>query len=181
MGQAVRRRRLDRRPPASVVLAELFGTALMCAGGLMGGTLVYRNQFGVDPRYAGAGKWKEETVAIDDDGWAAVAQDDELDVDQMKLVRVNGLRIVVGRTEKGYVAFEDRCTHKGGSLAGGMMICSTVQCPWHGSQFDAVTGEVEHGPAEERIRVYQVELREGTVRLQMTALAPRTDSETLHA
>jgi nitrite reductase/ring-hydroxylating ferredoxin subunit len=147
----------------------------------MGGTLVYRNQIGVDPRYAGAGKWKEEAVEVDADGWAAVAQDDELEVDQMKLVRAGGLRIVVGRTERGYVAFEDRCTHKGGSLAGGMMICSTVQCPWHGSQFDARTGEVKHGPAEVRIRVYQVEVREGTVRLQTAALAPATDPEKLHA
>jgi nitrite reductase/ring-hydroxylating ferredoxin subunit len=42
---------------------------------------------------------------------------------------------VLARTEEGYVAFDDRCTHKGGSLAAGVMVWGTVQCLWHGSQF----------------------------------------------
>jgi nitrite reductase/ring-hydroxylating ferredoxin subunit len=74
----------------------------------------------------------------------------------MKLLRVAGKRIVLARTERGYVAFDDRCTHRGGSLAGGVLICGTVQCLWHGSQFDVTTGQVTCGPAKEPIRVYQV-------------------------
>ena len=80
-----------------------------------------------------------------------------LEVNQMKLVRVDERRIVLGRTEKGYVAFDDHFTHRGGSLADGSMICGTVQCPWHGSQFDVQTGAVRAGPAEEGIRTYRVE------------------------
>jgi nitrite reductase/ring-hydroxylating ferredoxin subunit len=34
-----------------------------------------------------------------------------------------------------------------------------VQCPWHGSQFDVVTGRVIAGPAEERILTYDVVTR----------------------
>ena len=41
---------------------EAAGLGLMTYGGWMGGTLVYRNQIGVDHRYARAGKWKEATV-----------------------------------------------------------------------------------------------------------------------
>jgi hypothetical protein len=37
-----------------------------------------------------------------------VAKQDELQVDQMKLLRVGHKRIVLARTEKGYVAFDDR-------------------------------------------------------------------------
>jgi nitrite reductase/ring-hydroxylating ferredoxin subunit len=51
----------------------------------------------------------------------------------MKLLRIGDLRIVLGRTSDGYVAFDDRCTHRGGSLAGGVMVDGTVQCLWHGS------------------------------------------------
>ena len=76
-----------------------------------------------------------------------VAGTDELKVNQMKLVHLNEKRIVVCKTEKGYSAFDDHCTHRGGSLAAGSLICGTVQCPWHGSQFDVFSGDVTAGPA----------------------------------
>jgi len=83
----------------------------------------------------------------------------------MKLLRVGHKRIVLARTEKGYAAFDDRCTHRGGSLAGGVMLCGTVQCLWHGSQFDVSTGKVKAGPATKEIGVYRVKEEEGEVRL----------------
>jgi nitrite reductase/ring-hydroxylating ferredoxin subunit len=46
-----------------------------------------------------------------------------------------------------------------------MMICGTVQCPWHGSQFNVVSGDVVSGPAEERIDVYRVEETAAGVKL----------------
>jgi len=36
------------------------------------------------------------------------------------------------------------------------MACGTVQCPWHGSQFDVRTGGVQAGPAKEGIKTYRV-------------------------
>ena len=74
-------------------------------------------------------------------------------------------QIVLARTDDGWAAFEDRCTHRGGSLAGGQMTCGTVICPWHGSQFDVATGAVSAGPAEESIRTFPVEVEGGEVRL----------------
>ena len=81
----------------------------------------------------------------------------------MKLIHVQDKRIVVANTGNGYAAFDDRCSHRGGSLAGGAMICGTVQCPWHGSQFDAKTGEVKAGPAKEKINTYEVKEAEGKI------------------
>jgi nitrite reductase/ring-hydroxylating ferredoxin subunit len=69
-------------------------------------------------------------------------------------VHAGGTRVAVGRTGKGYVAFQDRCTHRGGPLSDGVLMCGTVQCPWHGSQFDVHTGEVKAGPAEQKIETY---------------------------
>ncbi|HYG53379.1 MAG TPA: DUF2231 domain-containing protein [Flavobacteriales bacterium] len=60
----------------------------------------------------------------------------------------------------------DHCTHRGGSLADGAMICETVQCPWHGSQFNTKTGKVLAGPAKENIRVYTL-TKEGETTLLM--------------
>jgi len=72
----------------------------------------------------------------------------------MRLIHIAGKRIVIARTENGCAAFDDHCPHRGGSLAGGAIICGTVQCPWHGSHFDVKTGDVKAGPSVEKIKVY---------------------------
>lgn len=145
----------DVRPETVILGVEAVGALALLAGGWMGGTLVMRNQIGVDHRYAGAGKWTEERGRPGPDG-ASFRVSGGLELDQMKLVHVAGKRVVVGRTADGYVAFDDHCTHRGASLADGVMICGTVQCPWHGSQFDVATGTVKAGPARDPIRVYRV-------------------------
>ena len=142
---------------------------LITWGGWLGGTLVYRNQIGVDHRYAHAAKWKERAVDGRPGEVVAVAKSDELKIGQMKLLHVGGRRVVLARTEEGYVAFDDRCTHRGGSLADGVLICGTVACPWHGSQFDARTGAAKAGPAEQPITTYPVELASDDVRLRLPA------------
>ena len=147
--------RSRRRPNASLVLQGL-GSAVMSVAGFMGGTLVSRNQISVDHRYANAGKWQEERRSHAESR-ALTSAAAPLGVDQMKLVHIDNERVVVARTETGYAAFQDRCTHRGGPLSDGVVICGTVQCPWHGSQFDVQTGEVKCGPATEKIATYSIE------------------------
>lgn len=156
----------DNINPYIILTLETVGIILLSIAGWLGGTLVYRNQIGVDPRYANAGKWKEEHKDVAS-GQIEVALSNELQANQMKLIHLNDKRIVVGRTESGYVAFDDHCTHRGGSLAGGVMICSTVQCPWHGSQFDVNTGAVKAGPAKEKINTYSISEMNGKVYLNL--------------
>lgn len=138
-----------------IIGLETTGVVFLGIAGWLGGTLVYRNQIGVDIRYAYAGKWKEEYIN-QASGEIPVAAIDELKVNQMKLVHIKGKRIAICKTEKGYAAFDDHCTHRGGSLAGGSMICGTVQCPWHGSQFNVLTGVTMAGPAKKNITIYPV-------------------------
>jgi nitrite reductase/ring-hydroxylating ferredoxin subunit/uncharacterized membrane protein len=142
--------------PLFYLFSEFLGAGLLLISGWLGGTLVYRNQIGVDIRYAGAGKWKEEYFERKE-GRILVAKTSELNENQMKLVHIGDKRIVIAMTESGMVAFDDHCTHRGGSLASGSMICGTVQCPWHGSQFDVKTGSIKSGPAKESIKTYNLE------------------------
>lgn len=153
----------DSAPPSAwSTAAEVAGMGLLTAGGWLGGTLVYRNQIGVDHRYANAGRWHAEPKRIAGPTIDAAASD-ELQAGQMKLLRAGNTRIVIARTEEGYAAFDDRCTHKGGPLSDAALVCDTVQCPWHGSQFDVTTGRVQEGPADESTRTYAVEERDGRV------------------
>lgn len=145
---------------------ECAGLVVMGTAGWLGGTLVHRNQIGVDPRYAFAGKWKELTASAKN-GIIDVGTGNDLKRDQMKLIRVGGRRIVLAKASDGFVAFDDRCTHRGGSLAGGAMICDTVQCPWHGSQFDVKTGAVKAGPADQKAATYRLEVIDGRIRIHL--------------
>jgi nitrite reductase/ring-hydroxylating ferredoxin subunit/uncharacterized membrane protein len=165
-----RRRDGDRRPESWEVAVQMAGAGLMSVAGWMGGTLVYRNQLGVDHRYADAGKWQERVLppAGSADAAIDVGSLDDLGVDQMALLRLGDRRIVLARTDEGFAAFDDRCPHRGGPLSDGALTCGTVQCPWHGSQFDVRTGDVKHGPAEARIAVHRVAERDGRLWLTLT-------------
>lgn len=155
--------------PVTITIGiQVLAMVLLGMGGWMGGTLVGRNQISVDHRYAQAGKWKEETIDATGADTVVVAQKDELKVNQMKLLHVNGKRIALGRTGQGYVAFNDRCPHRGGSLADGVMMGGQVQCPWHGSQFDAASGALVCGPATVAVKCYAVVEKNGEVRLKLS-------------
>lgn len=161
------------------IILELAGAALVTAGGWMGATLVYRNQIGVDHRYAHAGKWRElsiagapgETIRIDDADAMKPGQLRLLQWTQSGAGEQRSRRLVLARTDDGFAVFDDRCTHKGGSLADGALACGTVQCPWHGSQFDVIDGRVKAGPAESGIATCRAELREGKIHLTLPSRA----------
>ena len=157
---------IDARPELPALALQAVGLGLLTAGGWMGGVLVSRNQISVDHRYAGAGKWREAKLHAKPGEWCAVPGAAELEPNQMMLLHVGGKRVVLARTDDGWAAFDDRCSHRGASLADGAMICGTVQCPWHGSQFEAGSGRVVAGPATEPIAVHGVEEKDGQVRIR---------------
>ena len=166
-GAALIYRANNEVPNINILIAlEGAGWILLLFAGWMGGTLVYRNQIGVDPRYAEAGKWKEEYYKPSE-GEIEVGNTNDLKINQMKLVHIGRKRIVVANSESGFVAFDDRCTHRGGSLAAGALICGTVQCPWHGSQFSVTEGSVKAGPAKIPIITYSIRQENGKLFLTL--------------
>ena len=156
---------MDGVPPVATIGLEIAGVALMTMGGWMGGTLVNRNFMGPEHRYANKGKWQEQSFDAKPGDKIVVATSSDLGKDHMKLVRVNGKRIVIAKSENGFCAFDDHCAHRGASLADGVLICGKVQCLWHGSRYDIRTGQVDAGPAETGIAVYKIDESNGDVRL----------------
>lgn len=154
-------------PDAPILGLELVAVALLTWAVFIGGTLVFRNEVGVDHRYAGAGRWRETTVRLRAGESVTVARVDELQPNQMKLLRVGKRRVVLARTDDGWAAFDDHCSHRGGSLADGTLACGVVQCPWHGSQYDVRTGSVRAGPARQALATYPLEVVGDEVRLTL--------------
>lgn len=156
VAEAAYRGRPDVRPDGTALILSAVGVLLLGISGWLGGTLVYRNQIGVEHLYANAGTFKE--IELHD--WnRPVCKLSDLQDGQLMLAVIQGARVAVGRCSEGIVAFSDHCTHKGGPLSDGALVGCTVQCPWHGSQFDVHSGRVVAGPAEEKILTYDVETR----------------------
>jgi nitrite reductase/ring-hydroxylating ferredoxin subunit len=148
------------RPDQTSFILSGIGVFCLLVSGWLGGTLVFGNQIGVDRRFANAAEWR--TVTVHD--WnSPLCKDDELAPGQMLLATIQGARVAVGRCPDGLVAFDDRCSHQGGSLSDGALVGCTVQCPWHGSQFDVHTGIAIAGPARDSVKTYDAEVRGGQI------------------
>ncbi|WP_083991111.1 nitrite reductase small subunit NirD [Alkalihalobacillus pseudalcaliphilus] len=77
-----------------------------------------------------------------------------------KQVIVNGHDLALFLLEDGRVhAIENRCPHKGGPLADGIVSGEHVFCPLHDWKISTATGEAE-GADEGCVRVFEVELEE---------------------
>lgn len=156
-------------PEQDMLFLEFLGLIGIGVSGWLGGTLVYRNQIGVDRRYANAGKLKERSVESFE---RPVCSQGELGMGQTMLVHIGRERVTIARCEEGFFAFADHCTHRGGPLSDGAIVGCTVQCPWHGSQFDIRTGRIVAGPAERPIVSYEVEVRADEVYVRPRTLQP---------
>lgn len=144
-------------PDSTTILVKVAGLVFLTMGGWLGGTLVYRLQIGITRRFPGGTHRKEQKIPPVQQGRIELGKTDWLKENQMRLIHMDGLRVVIARTKDGYVAFDDHCTHSGGSLADGALSCDVVQCPWHGSEFNVKTGDVIHGPAKQKMRTYKVQ------------------------
>jgi len=113
------------------------GYGLLMAGAYLGGSLVYKNQIGVN---RAANAELPET-------FTRVARVDELAESQPKGAQFNDTPIVIVRNGADVFALMARCAHAGGPLAEGKVEGRTIQCPWHGSTFDLSSGEVVNGPS----------------------------------
>src|SRR5262245_12051785 len=86
--------------------------------------------------------------------------------DEVLLVRRNGT----------LYALSAHCTHYHGPLADGLLVGTTVRCPWHHAHFSLETGEAIAAPALSPLSRWQVEERDGKVfvKSKKVAVAPKT-------
>jgi nitrite reductase/ring-hydroxylating ferredoxin subunit/uncharacterized membrane protein len=136
----------------------LAGAGLLAATGYLGGHLSYAYGVGVD------------TTAFQGspEDWTDVAADADVQEGKATLVEVEGTPVLLSRVSDRVVAIFDRCTHRGGPLHEGRIENDCVECPWHGSVFRLVDGEVQRGPAQLPQPRLEVRLSGGRVLLRRT-------------
>lgn len=70
---------------------------------------------------------------------------------------------VVEAADGSYLAFEDRCPHKGAPLSAGKVHDGVVVCPWHGFRFDLRTGKAVGLESIMHLKVLEVVVRDGVL------------------
>lgn len=81
---------------------------------------------------------------------------DMLKPGQMRQFLVGDKKILLVRTQSGYHAVDELCSHEDYSLALGCIQGEMIKCSLHGSRFDLRTGEPMEEPACEPIAVYRL-------------------------
>jgi cytochrome P450/nitrite reductase/ring-hydroxylating ferredoxin subunit len=96
----------------------------------------------------------------------------------LRRVDVGERAVCIARTDDGWLAFDDTCTHEECSLAEGELDGEVVICPCHGSEFDVRTGDVVTPPALDPLPIY--EAREDAGKLFVRLAAPAAVREPAH-
>ena len=141
-------------------LAFLAGYSVSGMAAHVGGELSYHYGLRVD-RNAFQGTGPDE--------FTPVLDEDELAPNDMRRVEVEGVGVLLSRSQGGEVcAISATCNHFGGPLEEGEREGDTVICPLHHSRFNLCSGEVIDGPAVFPQSRYETRVREGTIEVKAT-------------
>jgi anthranilate 1,2-dioxygenase ferredoxin component len=85
--------------------------------------------------------------------------------------KLGGWYVLVVRTEHGFHALNDRCTHQASLLSGGRIRRGAVMCPLHGARFEVATGHCI-GAAYRNLRTFPLRLSEGRIEVAVPDVLP---------
>lgn len=94
--------------------------------------------------------------------WFHVTDEEGVPLREGRRVYVNGHEAALFRTVHGWLAVENKCPHKGGPLADGILSHTSVYCPLHNWKIGLENGVVQAG-GEGCVKRYSVKVEEGKV------------------
>jgi len=113
--------------------------------------------------------------------WHRVAGKDDLPEGRVKTVSVRQgdtvTQIALTRFDGKWGALDSACPHQGGPLGEGSIENGCLRCPWHGWDFDPITGKPPGG-YDDGVRVYPVEERDDGVYIALESVGPHVHTVT---
>ena len=102
------------------------------------------------------------TVELD---WHKVAETDELPEGRVKTVTAGTVSLALTHFQGQYAAMDNRCPHQGGPLGEGSIETGIegkcwLRCPWHGWDFDPLTGKPPGGHEDTGQEMFPVDARD---------------------
>ncbi|MEM1273658.1 MAG: thiamine pyrophosphate-binding protein [Pseudomonadota bacterium] len=118
--------------------------------------------------------------------WIEVAEVADLPEGRVKTVTARTTSLCLSHFAGQWAAMDNRCPHQGGPLGEGSIEEGVegkcwIRCPWHGWDFDPLTGMPPGGHEDAGQKLYPVELRDGAVfvGLEPDPERPRTVSDAM--
>lgn len=105
--------------------------------------------------------------------WHKVLCKDELPDGRVKPVTCEHTTVCMSRFQGQYAALDNKCPHQGGPLGEGSIENGLLRCPWHGWDFDPITGKPPGG-YDDGVATFPVEEREDGVYVGFEADEPHT-------
>jgi nitrite reductase (NADH) small subunit len=101
--------------------------------------------------------------------WVEVAFYEDIPINVGKTIRYQGQEVALFRLEDGRIlAVENRCPHKNGVLAEGLVSGEYVFCPLHDRKIDLTSGQVQ-APDTGCVETFNVSVENGMVYIQFFA------------
>ncbi len=101
--------------------------------------------------------------------WHKVLEPEELPDGRVKPVTCQRLTLCLTRLGERYGALDNRCPHQGGPLGEGSIENGLLRCPWHGWDYDPISGKAPG--FDDGVRTFPVEVRNDGIYVQLPAEA----------
>lgn len=108
------------------------------------------------------------------DSWHPLLAESEFPEEGKVSTLIGGWHVLVARTDSGFHAVNDRCTHQAALLSPGRIRRGAVMCPLHGARFEMATGRCI-GAAYRDLRTFPVRVENGTIEVCVPDAAPGMD------
>ncbi len=100
--------------------------------------------------------------------WIPVGHVDDLPERRVKTVTARTTSLCLVHFDGQWAAMDNRCPHQGGPLGEGSIEAGVdgqcwVRCPWHGWDFDPLTGQPPGGHADTGQQLFPIEIRDGEI------------------
>jgi thiamine pyrophosphate-dependent acetolactate synthase large subunit-like protein/nitrite reductase/ring-hydroxylating ferredoxin subunit len=105
------------------------------------------------------------------DSWHRVAPVDVPDDGRVRSVVVDGRTVALARCRRALGALDNRCPHQRGPLGERSIENGLLRCPWHGYDYDPITGRPPAGFSD-GVTGYPVEERPDGVYVRLPELSP---------
>jgi len=116
------------------------------------------------------------TPAADMD-WIRVAHVDDLPEGRVKTISARTVSLCLSHFQGQWAAMDNHCPHQKGPLGEGSIEKGVddkcwIRCPWHGWDFDPLTGKPPGGHADTGQKLYPLDIRDGEI---FVGLAPEPE------
>jgi len=109
--------------------------------------------------------------------WIRVTNVENIPLREGRAVEVGGHIVAIFNLGDRFLAVGNRCPHRGGPLADGIVSAATVVCPLHGWKVDLTTGSVTNQPENPQCaKTFPTRMEAGMVFVEVSFANPSVDS-----